>query len=203
MRAIAASEVEAQQPAEQGLARPHVAFRQRERLYLLQLFDQSVRHGYAFQSARSETVATRECSAAHALGSATQEKPAFCASVPPAGGRIVARSFLNVVLMVKRGTRPARGEIDEAALRLLARHGGQILATARRHAVTPEDAEDAFQRGIEILLTKAPSTSEDELIPWLKTVVIRTFGRLARLLPRMELGSRHQHCAACASRPKR
>jgi RNA polymerase sigma factor (sigma-70 family) len=73
--------------------------------------------------------------------------------------------------MAKRGTRPARGEIDEAALRLLARHGGQILATARRHAVTPEDAEDAFQRGIEILLTKAPSTSEDELIPWLKTVV--------------------------------
>ena len=73
--------------------------------------------------------------------------------------------------MVKRGTRPARGEIDEAALRLLARHGSQILATARRHAVTPEDAEDAYQRGIEILLTKAPSTSEDELIPWLKTVV--------------------------------
>ena len=105
--------------------------------------------------------------------------------------------------MAKRGTRPARGEIDEAALRLLARHGGQILATARRHAVTPEDAEDAFQRGIEILLTKAPSTSEDELIPWLKTVVIRTFGRLARLLLCMELGSRHQHCAACASRPKR
>ena len=73
--------------------------------------------------------------------------------------------------MARRGTRPARGEIDEAALRLLARHGGQILATARRHAVTPEDAEDAYQRGIEILLTKAPSTSEDELIPWLKTVV--------------------------------
>ncbi len=73
--------------------------------------------------------------------------------------------------MARRGTRPARGEIDEAALRLLARHGGQILATARRHAVTPEDAEDAYQRGIEILLTKAPSTSDDELIPWLKTVV--------------------------------
>jgi RNA polymerase sigma factor (sigma-70 family) len=73
--------------------------------------------------------------------------------------------------MARRGTRPGRGEIDEAALQLLARHGAQILATARRHAVTPEDAEDAYQRGIEILLTKAPSTSEDELIPWLKTVV--------------------------------
>ena len=91
-----------------------------------------------------------------------------------ATGARLCNIALNVVLMVKRSTRPARGEIDEAALRLLARHGGQILATARRHAVTPEDAEDAFQRGIEILLTKAPSTSEDELIPWLKTVVFRT-----------------------------
>src|ERR671915_196119 len=73
--------------------------------------------------------------------------------------------------MTRRGTRPARGEIDAAALRLLAHHGTQVLATARRYAATPEDAEDAFQRGIEILLTKAPSTSEEELIPWLKTVV--------------------------------
>ena len=77
---------------------------------------------------------------------------------------------LNVVLMTRRDP-PARGEIDAAALRLLARHGAQILATARRYAATPEDAEDAYQRGVEILLTKAPSTSEDELIPWLKTVV--------------------------------
>jgi RNA polymerase sigma factor (sigma-70 family) len=65
----------------------------------------------------------------------------------------------------------SRARIDELALDLLARHGGQILATARRYAATPEDAEDAYQRGIEILLTKAPSTSEQQLIPWLKTVV--------------------------------
>jgi RNA polymerase sigma factor (sigma-70 family) len=73
--------------------------------------------------------------------------------------------------MANRGTRPARADIDAAALELLARHGAQILATARRYAATPEDAEDACQRGLEILLTKAPSTSEEELIPWLKTVV--------------------------------
>ena len=78
---------------------------------------------------------------------------------------------LNVVLMRKRGTRPARGEIDEAALALLAKHGAQILATARRYATTPQDAEDAYQRGFEILLTKAPSVREEELVPWLKTVV--------------------------------
>jgi RNA polymerase sigma factor (sigma-70 family) len=56
-------------------------------------------------------------------------------------------------------------------LALLERHGAQILATARRYAVTPEDAEDAYQRAFEILLTKGPTTSEVELVPWLKTVV--------------------------------
>ena len=73
--------------------------------------------------------------------------------------------------MLKPRTRPARGEIDEAALGLASRHGAQILATARRYAATPEDAEDAYQRGLEILLTKAPTTREEELVPWLKTVV--------------------------------
>ena len=73
--------------------------------------------------------------------------------------------------MLNRGGRPVRGEIDEAALELLSRHGPQILGTARRYAVTPEDAEDAYQRALEILLTKAPTTTEAELVPWLKTVV--------------------------------
>jgi RNA polymerase sigma factor (sigma-70 family) len=67
--------------------------------------------------------------------------------------------------------RSSRREIDDAAVALVARHGAQILATARRYAATPEDAEDAYQRGLEILLTRAPSASEDELVPWLKTVV--------------------------------
>src|SRR4051794_39682838 len=45
------------------------------------------------------------------------------------------------------------------------------MAVARRYAATAEDAEDAYQRGLEILLTKAPSVHEDDLLPWLKTVV--------------------------------
>ena len=69
------------------------------------------------------------------------------------------------------GGRPARRDLDPTALALLERHGAQILATARRYAATPEDAEDAYQRAFEILLTKAPTTREDELVPWLKTVV--------------------------------
>jgi RNA polymerase sigma factor (sigma-70 family) len=67
--------------------------------------------------------------------------------------------------------RPTRAEIEPAALALLQRHGATIMATARRFAATPEDAEDAYQRGVEILLTKAPTTAEDELLPWLRTVV--------------------------------
>ena len=74
----------------------------------------------------------------------------------------------------RAGGRPARRDLDPTALALLERHGAGILATARRYAATPEDAEDAYQRAFEILLTKAPTASEDELVPWLKTVVIRT-----------------------------
>jgi RNA polymerase sigma factor (sigma-70 family) len=68
-------------------------------------------------------------------------------------------------------TRPSRADIEPAALDLVRRHGAQIMSCARRYAATPEDAEDAYQRGLEILLTKAPSTSADDLVPWLKTVV--------------------------------
>src|ERR671930_1068092 len=67
--------------------------------------------------------------------------------------------------------RPTRAEIEPAALELLERHGAQIMGTARRYSLTAEDAEDAYQRGLEILLVKAPSTREDDLVPWLKTVV--------------------------------
>jgi RNA polymerase sigma factor (sigma-70 family) len=58
-----------------------------------------------------------------------------------------------------------------AAERFIERHGDAVLATANRYSVSREDAEDAFQRGLEILLTKAPDLPDDELLPWLKTVV--------------------------------
>ena len=67
--------------------------------------------------------------------------------------------------------RPSRGEVEPAALQVIARHGPLILGSARRYSLSPEDAEDAYQRGLEILLTKAPTTSEAELVPWLRTVV--------------------------------
>ena len=56
---------------------------------------------------------------------------------------------------------------------IVRRHGPEVMAVARRWAETPEDAEDAYQRGLEIMLKKAPSTDPDHLVPWLKTVVKR------------------------------
>jgi RNA polymerase sigma factor (sigma-70 family) len=67
--------------------------------------------------------------------------------------------------------RPPRRETEEATLELIRRRGREVLATARRYAANLDDAEDAYQRGLEILLTKAPTTDEVELVRWLKTVV--------------------------------
>ena len=67
--------------------------------------------------------------------------------------------------------RPSHAAIEPAALSLVERHSGQLIATARRYSLSAEDAEDAYQRGLEIMLTRAPSLEENELVPWLKTVV--------------------------------
>ena len=66
------------------------------------------------------------------------------------------------------------GPVDSAraaTLRLIERHGPQVMRTAKRYSVTAEDAEDAYQRAVEIMLTKAPDIPDAELLPWLKTVV--------------------------------
>ena len=85
-----------------------------------------------------------------------------------AGGR---ERNADMPVIALRKPRPGRSEVEPAALELISRYGGQVMSTARRYAATPEDAEDAYQRGLEILLTKAPCTDEEDLLPWLKTVV--------------------------------
>src|SRR5829696_8910131 len=74
-----------------------------------------------------------------------------------------------------------------AALRFFEQYGEHIKRTARRYAATSEDADDAFQRGIEILLRKAPELPEDELVPWLKTVVKHEAFALRRQRERLPL----------------
>src|SRR4051812_26179585 len=79
--------------------------------------------------------------------------------------------LLKAAAAPRRVDRPPRAEVEPVAIDLVRRHGPEIMAVARHYSTTPEDAEDAYQRGLEILLTKAPSTSPGHLLPWLKTVV--------------------------------
>ena len=65
------------------------------------------------------------------------------------------------------------GSVDSGKLALLERFGAEMLATARRYSPSPHDAEDAYQRAAEILLTHEPRGTDDELCRWLRTVVKR------------------------------
>lgn len=58
-----------------------------------------------------------------------------------------------------------------AAIELVAREDVELRQTARRYSICEDDAEDAYQRALEILLVKAPSERPRELIRWTKTVV--------------------------------
>jgi RNA polymerase sigma factor (sigma-70 family) len=77
------------------------------------------------------------------------------------------------------GARLARGDSaraqseaarKRAAIEMVAEHEGALKRTARRYSLDAEDAEDAYQRALEILLTKAPTTDPRELIRWTQTV---------------------------------
>ncbi|MGH2988551.1 MAG: RNA polymerase sigma factor [Solirubrobacterales bacterium] len=61
----------------------------------------------------------------------------------------------------------------EAALELIATYGSSFRRTARRHSLCADDAEDAYARAVEILLTKAPPCGPPRLAAWMQTVTKR------------------------------
>jgi RNA polymerase sigma factor (sigma-70 family) len=74
---------------------------------------------------------------------------------------------------------PGRGDLartaggaarKRAALEMIARYGPALKRTARRFSLDAEDADDAYQRALEIVLTKAPTTDARDLIRWTQTV---------------------------------
>jgi RNA polymerase sigma factor (sigma-70 family) len=69
---------------------------------------------------------------------------------------------------------PRRADSDaarkRAAVEMIAQHEPALRRTARRYSLDAEDAEDAYQRALEIALTKAPTTDVRELIRWTQTV---------------------------------
>ena len=59
---------------------------------------------------------------------------------------------------------------SRAATELIRRHERTLRRTARRYSLCADDAEDAFQRALEILLTKAPTSDQRDLVRWMQTV---------------------------------
>lgn len=70
-----------------------------------------------------------------------------------------------------RRSRPDTQERFAAAAELAASASAALKRHARRYSLCAADAEDAYQRGLEILLTKAPTSERSELRAWLHTVV--------------------------------
>ncbi len=67
--------------------------------------------------------------------------------------------------------RVEEGASKRAAIETYVHHEATLRRTARRYSLCADDADDALQRALEILLTKAPSDDPRELIRWTQTVV--------------------------------
>jgi RNA polymerase sigma factor (sigma-70 family) len=67
-------------------------------------------------------------------------------------------------------TKTSAGARKRAAVEMIARYEAALRRTARRYSFDAEDADDAYQRALEIVLTKAPTTDLRELIRWTQTV---------------------------------
>ena len=69
------------------------------------------------------------------------------------------------------------GELTEARKRtatsLIETHDAVFRRTARRYSICADDAEDAYQRALEILLTKAPPLEGDAMVRWMQVVTKR------------------------------
>jgi RNA polymerase sigma factor (sigma-70 family) len=65
---------------------------------------------------------------------------------------------------------PGHRASPEEALSLLARYGTAFRRTARRWSLCGADADDAYQRAVEILLTKGPAVELPRLAAWMQVV---------------------------------
>jgi RNA polymerase sigma factor (sigma-70 family) len=95
--------------------------------------------------------------------------------------------------------KPAQQSLFQAAIEIVSAGSGTFKRTARRYSLCSQDAEDAYQRGLEILITKAPTTATAELRPWLHTVIKHEALALRRQRERLLGGSEEIAERAAAS----
>jgi len=64
-------------------------------------------------------------------------------------------------------------DAEELILRTVAAHADSLLRTARRFSICPDDAQDAYQRALEIFMGHAERLDADRAAGWLHVVVKR------------------------------
>jgi RNA polymerase sigma factor (sigma-70 family) len=67
----------------------------------------------------------------------------------------------------------ANDGLDRVAVGVLEAGEAAFRRTARRYSLCRDDAEDAYQRAVEILLTKAPDRAPAQLAAWMQVVTRR------------------------------
>src|SRR5688572_11936820 len=73
----------------------------------------------------------------------------------------------------RRGRGRRSSAAEELILRAVAAHAESLLRTARRHSICPDDAQDAYQRTLEIFMSRADRLDPDRVAGWLHVVVKR------------------------------
>jgi RNA polymerase sigma factor (sigma-70 family) len=64
-----------------------------------------------------------------------------------------------------------RDNAEEAVLRLLQEHAAELLRFARRFSLCADDAHDAYQRAVEILVRRMRTDPPESPLNWLRTVL--------------------------------
>src|SRR5215211_2147557 len=110
---------------------------------------------------------------------------------PPSGGDAGGASGVRgVVACVEANGSIERDGRRARALVVLDAAEADLRRTARRFSLCVDDAEDAFQRAVEILLTKAPDRPPTALIAWMQVVTRREALAVRRARERVLLASR-------------
>src|SRR3954470_922822 len=87
-------------------------------------------------------------------------------------------------LVVQRSAEQA----EQLVLDLITGHADSLLRTARRYSMCTDDAQDAYQRGLEILMRHAARLDSDRAPGWLHTVVKNEALAINRTRSRMVAG---------------
>jgi RNA polymerase sigma factor (sigma-70 family) len=69
------------------------------------------------------------------------------------------------------GREATKAELDELVIELVKRDAASLLRLSRRHSLCADDAEDAYQRGLEIFIKHAPRLDPQRAPAWLRTVI--------------------------------